>query len=367
MHKGKVRLAVLGAGFIGKVHLDKFGKLSDVSLAGVYDPITDLARQAAAKAGVEKVYESADAVFESKDIDAVVLAVPNKLHAVMAVKALEMGKHVLLEKPMAIDVTQAADIVKAARRSGLTLMIAHQMRWNWSTRQVQERVQKGELGKIYFAKAVYLRRNGIPGWGSWFTRMNESGGGPLIDIGVHVLDLVLGLMGSPKPVSVVGSTFAEFGPRKLGLGTWGTPDPSGYFDVEDLASAFIKLDGGASVTLDVSWAANMEARNEVQILGTDGGAAVRDNGGAYFGQSFGSTFDIPIPPQPQDYDARVELSRHFIECVKNEKKPICNEETGFAVNSVIDAIYRSSKSGKAVDIDLSVLSGSSSDRTRKTR
>jgi predicted dehydrogenase len=347
----KIRIAVLGAGFIGKIHLEKFAMLPDVILQGVYDPAGRLASEAAAKAGARVVYDSAEAAFESRDVDAVVLAVPNRLHADMAVKALEAGKHVLLEKPMAVELAQAAAIAAAARRTGLTLMIAHQKRWNWAVRRVLERLDRGELGRIYFAKAIYLRRRGIPGWGSWFTRMRESGGGPLIDIGVHVLDLALFLMGGPKPVSVFGSTFAEFGPRKKGLGSWGTPDPQGYFDVEDMASALVKLDNGASLTLDVSWAANLEECNEVRIAGTEAGAFVRDDGGGYFE----SERDVPIPPQPREYDARVELSRHFIDCVRNGRKPIANQDTGLAVTAVIDAIYRSSKSGKSVEIDWSAL------------
>jgi predicted dehydrogenase len=352
MGKGKTRLAVLGAGFIGKVHLEKFSKLPDVSLAGVFDPSQGLAVKAATKAGARKVFDSAEAVFESRDVDAVVLAVPNKLHADMAVKAMEAGKHVLLEKPMAINLTDSARIARTARRTGLTLMIAHQMRWNWSTRHVLERLGRGELGRIYFAKAFWIRRSGIPGWGSWFTRMEEAGGGPLIDIGVHVLDLAMCLMGCPRPVSVFGSAFAEFGPTKKGLGTWGTPDPTGYFDVEDMASAFIKLENGASLTLDVSWAANLEERSGVQIAGTEAGAFVRDDGGSYFDSNSG----IPIPRQPKGYDARIELSRHFIDCVRNGKKPLANHETGLAVMAVIDAIYRSSKSGKSAEIDWSSLS-----------
>ena len=119
-----------------------------------------------------------------------------------------------------------------------------------------------------------MRRKGIPGWGTWFTQMGKSGGGPLIDLGVHMLDLSLYLMGNPKPVSVYGATYAEFGPRKKGIGSWGAPNWDGQYDVEDLATALVKFDNGATLSLDVSWAALIETDNQpyVQLLGSEGGA-----------------------------------------------------------------------------------------------
>src|SRR5690606_33152769 len=122
---------------------------------------------------------------------------------------------------------------RAQEQSGKVLMVSHQMRWDWLPIQVREQVDRGELGRIYTAKTGWYRRKGIPGWGAWYTRQDEAGGGPLIDIGVHMLDTAFFLMGDPKPVSVYGSTYAEFGPKKRGIGTWGTPNWDGYYDVED--------------------------------------------------------------------------------------------------------------------------------------
>lgn len=350
-----VRLGVLGAGFIGKVHLEKFGKVEGVALAGLFDPFTDLAKKAAADFKVERVFSSAEELLASQEIDAVVVAVPNKLHAPTAIRALEAGKHVLLEKPMAMNGREAAAIEKAARKAGRKLMIAHQERWRWASRQAALKVESGDLGRVYNAKAWTWRRSGIPGWGSWFTRMDEAGGGPLIDIGVHSLDLALSLMGGVKPVSVFGSTYAEFGPRKKGLGTWGTPQWDGRFDVEDLATALIKLENGATLTLEVSWAAHAEPSSGVILMGTEGGAKISGDEGTLFTTALGLPVDIPLPAKPATWDPRVELSRHFVDCVVNDRLPYSHGATGVANSLVLEAIYTSARKGKSVDLDWSVL------------
>src|SRR5205823_13415468 len=137
------------------------------------------------------------------------------------------GKDVLLEKPMALHAADAVRIAQAQKESGKILMVGHQMRFRWWVRQAKQRIENGDLGEIYYAKCGWFRRKGIPAWGTWFTQKAVSGGGPLIDIGVHLLDLTLWLMGNPKPVSVSGATFAAFGPKKCGIGSWGAPNWNG--------------------------------------------------------------------------------------------------------------------------------------------
>ena len=181
-----VRIGVLGSGFIGRVHLNFFGQVEGVELAGLFDVATDLAQKTAQEYGVAKLYESADALIESSDIDAVVVGAPNKMHKPLAVQALQANKHVLLEKPMALNGAEAREIYQASQQSDGILMMAHQMRWNWLNREVKKLIDSGAFGKIYNAKSGWWRRKGIPGWGSWFTRMDESGGGPLIDL-LHML------------------------------------------------------------------------------------------------------------------------------------------------------------------------------------
>ena len=350
-----VRLGVLGAGFIGKVHLEKFGKIEGVELAGLYDPLTDLAKKAAADFKVSRLFKSDKELIESPDLDAIVVGVPNRLHADLAIRALEAGKHVLLEKPMAMNGREAASIEKAARKAGKKLMIDHQERYRWASRQVAAKAEAGELGRIYNAKAWCWRRSGIPGWGSWFTTKAQSGGGPLIDIGVHSLDLALYLMGGVKPVSVFGSTYAEFGPKKKGIGTWGTPQWNGTYDVEDMATALIKLENGATLTLEVSWAAHAEASSGVVLMGTEAGAKVIGDEGSLFTNALSMPVDIPLPAKPATWDPRIELSRHFIDCIVNDRKPLIDGMSGVANSLVLEGIYQSAKTGKMVELDWSIV------------
>ncbi|CAM3672123.1 Gfo/Idh/MocA family oxidoreductase [Cohnella lubricantis] len=353
----QVRIGLIGAGNIGNVHLQEFGKLEhDCKITAITDAYLPLAEQRAKQYGIETVAPSPEALIARSDIDAVIIGVPNKYHAPLAVQALESGKHVLLEKPMGLDSAAAKDIVRAQRRTGKTLMVAHQMRWDWLPLQVKAQIERGELGHIYTAKTGWYRRKGIPGWGTWFTQHAESGGGPLIDIGVHMLDLAFHLMGEPKPISVYGSTYAEFGPRKKGIGGWGKPDWNGTYDVEDLATAIIKMDNGASLTLEVSWAVHMNTDSNpfVHLMGSEGGVYLSGNEGKFLMERFDQPIDVPLTTPNDDEGARVRLSRHFLECVREGKTPWTSAETGLRSNLIIDAIYESSRTGGEVKLDWSL-------------
>jgi len=353
----KIRIGLIGAGNIGNVHLQEFGKLAaECEIAAITDAYLPLAQQRAEQYGIRTVAPSPEALIALEELDAVIVAVPNKSHAPLAIQALESGKHVLLEKPMGLNAAAAKDIVRAQKRTGKTLMVAHQMRWEWLPLQVKSQIERGELGRIYTAKTGWYRRKGIPGWGTWFTQHAESGGGPLIDIGVHMLDLAFHLMGEPKPVSVYGSTYAEFGPRKKGIGTWGKPNWNGIYDVEDLATALIKMDNGASLTLEVSWAVHMNTDSSpfVHLMGTEGGAFLSGNQGKFLTERFDQAIDVPLVAPQDDEGARVRLSRHFLECIREGKTPWTSAETGLRSNLIIDAIYESSRTGGEVKLDWSL-------------
>ncbi|UUZ86898.1 Gfo/Idh/MocA family oxidoreductase [Paenibacillus sp. P26] len=217
--------------------------------------------------------------------------------------------------------------------------------------------REGELGRIYNVKTGWMRRKGIPGWGTWFTQMHKSGGGPLIDIGVHMIDLSLHLMGGPKPVSVYGTTYAEFGPKKRGIGTWGKPDWNGLFDVEDLATALIKMDNGSTLSLDVSWAANTDFNDNqpyVYLMGSEGGASLRGGKGRFHKEVFDRTADVELVIPPGDEGSRRRMSLHFIECIKEGKEPITSAMTGLTNSLILEAIYESSRTGQAVTLDWSL-------------
>ncbi|MFC5404541.1 Gfo/Idh/MocA family protein [Cohnella soli] len=353
----KLRLGLIGAGNIGNVHLQGFGQLQDeCEFVAITDAYLPLAEQRAAHYGIPVVSPTPEALIARDDVDAVIVAVPNMAHASLTIAALESGKHVLVEKPMGLDSAAAKEIVRAQQRYGKTVMVGHQMRWEPLSLQVKEQIDRGELGKIYSAKTGWYRRKGIPGWGTWFTRYEQSGGGPLIDIGVHMLDLAFFLMGDPKPVAVYGSTYAEFGPRKKGIGTWGKPDWNGVYDVEDFATAIIKMEDGTSLTLEVSWAVHMDTDNSpfVHLMGSDGGAVIRGNEGKFLTEKFDRTVDVTLTPPEGDEGSRIRLSRHFLHCIRTGETPWTSAETGLRSNLIIDAIYESSRTGSEVKLDWSL-------------
>lgn len=357
MTQEKIRLGMIGAGSIGNVHMSTFSKLADdVVLEGITDAYLPLAQQSAEKHGIHRVIASPEELIHDPEIDAVIIGVPNKWHAPLAVQALRAGKHVLVEKPMGIDSEAAKEIVRAQRESGKVVMVGHQMRWQWQFQAVKEQVEKRALGRIYNAKTGWFRRKGIPGWGSWFTQKSEAGGGPLIDIGVHMLDLALYLMGNPKPVSVFGSTYAEFGPQRKGIGSWGTPNWDGTYDVEDLATALIKMEDGSTLSLEVSWAVNMDTSNEpfIHLMGSEGGASLDGNKAKILTEQFDRAIDIELKEPQHSEEDRVRLSRHFVECIREGKEPITSAMSGLTNNLILDAIYESSRTGREVVLDWTI-------------
>jgi predicted dehydrogenase len=347
-----IRIGIIGAGNIGNVHMNTLEKLPDVELSAVMDVYKPFAEARAKEHQISKIYSTSEGLLADPDIDAVVISVSNEWHAPIAVQALQAGKHVLLEKPMAIDVNSAKQIIEAERQAGKVVMIPHQLRWESLSMQVKEQAEKGAFGEIYHAKTGWVRRKGIPGWGTWFTQMDKSGGGPLIDLGVHMLDLTLYLMGNPKPVSVFGATYAEFGPKKRGIGVWRTSNWNGHYDVEDLATALIKLDNGATLSLDVSWAALVETDSQpyVQLLGTEGGASIRGTKGKLLAELFDREADIELGIPDSDEGSRVRMSRHFIDCIREGKQPITSVMSGYTNLLILDAIYRSSQTGREIQL-----------------
>ena len=253
---------------------------------------------------------------------------------------------------MGLNADTAWQIYHAAQKSDKVLMVSHQMRFESVPMQIKEQVERGELGHIYTAKTAWFRRKGIPGWGTWFTRMDQAGGGPLIDIGVHMLDLALYLMGNPKPISVYGATYAEFGPKRRGIGTWGKPNWDGIYDVEDFATALIKMEDGSTLSLEVSWAVHMDTDNTpfIHLMGTEGGASYRGDQGKLLTEKFNRPLETELKKPDNDEGERQRMSRHFLECVRVGKKPISSALTGLANNLVLDAIYESSRTGNEVKL-----------------
>jgi len=273
----KLKIGVIGCG-VGRFHLAGYSKLPNVEIAALAGLDEARCRQLAAEYGIPRRFKDYRDLLALPEIEAVSVCVPNSLHAPVATAAFAAGKHVLCEKPLAATVAEGEAIVQAARQARRKLMVSFNYRFRGDSQTLKRHVAAGGLGEVYYVKAGWLRRSGIPGIGSWFTCQAQAGGGPLIDLGVHVLDLALWFLDYPEIVAVSGATYAKFGPR--GKGFWGGdrfPSGTAGCDVEDLATAFVRLAGGATMAVETSWASYTSAGDDyhVHLFGDEGGAELR--------------------------------------------------------------------------------------------
>ncbi len=310
----------------------------------------DLTRREEARSqyGVPLLYASAEEMFAAADLDVVSICVPNVLHWPMAEAAFEAGCHVLCEKPMAMNATEAEAMLDAAERAGRRLMINFSFRFNAQAVALKKRTEAGLLGHVYYARSIWHRRRGVPGLGGWFGRKELSGGGPLIDLGVHRLDLALWLMEYPEPEWVLANTWnALTAPvaRHEGI----------HFDVEDFAGAMIRFRDGSMLALEASWASNVKENDvmETRLFGTQGGLVHRNRNEDYefeaemYFERDGSQFDMQLhEPAPMPKSSMW----HFIEAIRTDVPHPSPGEEGLTVQRLLDAIYLSAECGEPIRI-----------------
>lgn len=299
--------------------------------------------------GVPNVLESADELLAMDAVDAVYIAVPNYLHVPLAAQALNAGKHVILEKPLALSRTDAEPLVEAARGSGRHFMLGMNQRFTPQVQRARGMVAQGRIGRAYHCKTYWRRRAGIPGIGSWFTRKELSGGGGLLDIGVHMLDNALYILDNFDVHSVTGATYREFGPAGAGEGGYGLSERTeAAFDVDDFATAMIKLGGGATVLIDAGWAMHNEHRSEmnIELYGSQG--AIDTYGNKLFRQHGSEYHAIENPDAGPLAYPHTSRFHHFVNVILGREEPCVTLEQALAVQNVIDAIYASAASGREV-------------------
>lgn len=354
-----IRLGIIGAGSIGEVHA-KAAHAVGTTVARVAD--VDLAK---AKELADK-YEGCIATNEAKElladeaIDAVAVCVPNRWHKDLAIEALRAGKDVLLEKPMGLNKSECEEINAVAAETGQLLQVGLVYRNSAAGQAAKQVVESGDLGNIYHAKAHLFRRRGVPGLGGWFTTKALSGGGPLIDLGVHIIDITSWLMGFPEPQRVSGKVYSQFGKRMKDYvfeDMWaGPPRLDGVCDVEDSAHAIVHFAGGLTLDLQVSWAINMPTPNmeSAETIGIFG-----DKGGLTF-RLFGEHVDVATESYGRNVDTRIlltetdqfeEQAKAFANSVKTREQPIATGQQGYYVQSIIDAIYESSETDQEVKLN----------------
>jgi len=348
--KSHFNVAVVGAGAIGTDHLASFRLHPAATVVAVAEASSKRGREAAERFGVPEVVQDYRLLLGREDIDVISIALPNYLHAKVALDALRAGKHVMLDKPMATNARDAARLVAEAKRRGVLFMVGQNFRFNAETQTARQVVESGSLGDVYHAKTSWSRRSGIPRIGSWFTQKRFAGGGCTYDIGVHALDRCLYLLGEFDAAAVSGKTFAKFGPRGLGNGGWGKSeiDPTARFDVDDLSVALIKLRSGRTVVLEASWAAHgpLNDVNATQLFGTEAGLSLPPV--QLFRQTRTGYCTEAVDPLP----TLVSTNRmvHFIDCLLGKAKPFVKPAESLAVQKILDAIYVSSATGREVRI-----------------
>lgn len=356
--KNKVRVGIIGCGGIanGK-HMPALKGTGLVEMVAFCDIIEEKALKAKKEFGTEdaKTYTDYKALLEDTTIDVVHVCTPNRSHSFISIDAMEAGKHVMCEKPMAKTYAEARAMYEASVRTGKKLTIGYQQRWRGDSLYLKELCEAGELGEIYYARAIALRRRAVPTWGV-FLNEYEQGGGPLIDIGTHALDLTLWMMDNYKPKMVLGTTYKKLGDQKRSANAWGDWDPK-EFTVEDSAFGMIVMENGATISLESSWAINISNPMEAicTLCGTKAGADMYDdelkiNSVKYGRQCIevpnfdagGVAFYDGISSGNSEQEAYAWI-RAVIDDTPVRTKP----EQAMVVTQILEGIYTSAASGEA--------------------
>ena len=348
-----VRLGAVGLGGLGSIELGIYAEMDDVEVVAGAD-VSEGAREAFTAEYDAPAYESHEEMYDREDLDAVIVTTPNKYHEPVAVGALENGLNVLVEKPLAHTLDSAERIAETAQAAEGFCMVGFHYRFSGASSMFKAYQRKGQFGEIKHIEANYVRRRGIPAPGSWFTNRELAGGGALLDLGVHAVDLALYLLDFPEVTEVVGETRSEFGADEQ----YADPDNwssewtvgSETFDVDDSVSAFLKCENGATVSLESAWATNRESIDEFTVRGTESGARFQ------MGEDDLTIFDTGLDggdhyidseqtAHPEVTGWRAE-SKTFLDAVLAGQPPVQNSvEEGVQVQRVLDAIYESSERG----------------------
>lgn len=346
----KLRVGLVGVGNIAAAHIEAYGQVPQAEIVAACDIDEERLHVACDMNGIEKRYTSLEEMVSNEELDAIDVCVWNCNHAKCAIYGLEHGLHVLCEKPMAFNAEQAIEMKKAADKAGKLLMIGFVKRFFDETSMVQDFVKNGMMGDIYYSTAIIKRRHGNPG--GWFCDKDRSGGGPIIDLGVHVLDFTRYLMGCPKAVSVYAFTSSAIGPRldlinKPGYLVSKSIFDNGVANCEDMGVALIRYDNGAVTLLEASYDINGEGKSETMIYGTKG-SYLSGEEPVFYTTINNRLADIHMIPKTEPEQVFVKEIQHFVDCALNGTKCIAPADDGVEVMKILDAVYESAKTGHEV-------------------
>ncbi len=351
-----LKIGIIGCGGIAKgKHMPSLAKVEGVEMVAFCDIIPERAEAAKEKYGTAdaKTYVDYKELLKDESIDVVHVCTPNRSHSFITVDALEAGKHVMCEKPMAINSEEAKKMLDAAKRTGKKLSIGYQNRFRDDSLYLKQEAEDGTFGDVYYAKATAIRRRAVPTWGVFLDEY-EQGGGPLIDIGTHALDLTLWTMNNYKPLYCVGTSYHKLNKDTDQGNMWGNWDPD-KFTVEDSAFGFIVMENGATIVLESSWALNSLDVREAQttLCGTKAGAdmidglrinGIRQNRQYVFTPDF-KVGGVAFNAGSKGESAADREARLWIDAVRNDTDPVTLPEQAYCVTRILEGIYTSAKTG----------------------
>jgi len=345
----KLRCGVIGLG-VGRHHVEGYRSHPNAEVVALADPDEGRLKEIGDHFGLGSAgwYTDAEVMLKNEELDVVSVVTPNKFHKPLTVAAFKAGCHVLCEKPMALNAAEAKTMIAAGKKASKRLMINFSYRFTEQAWALKQQVDSGVLGDVYYASTIWHRRRGLPGFGGHFTTKALSGGGPLIDLGVHRIDLALWLMGHPQPEWVIGNTCAPIATRL-------SKEMKKHFDVEDFAAGHVRFANGVTMNVEASWASN-RAENEfmeTRLYGTQGGLVQRNLEETYkfeaelFVEQNGCQYDMKLhPPIPSPKSSMY----HFIDCIVKNEPHIATGEEGLIVQELLDALYLSAEKGKPMQI-----------------
>ncbi|MED4227778.1 Gfo/Idh/MocA family oxidoreductase [Neobacillus cucumis] len=340
MNNKKLRYGLIGAGSNAeRKHLNNYMTLANVELVSICDVNIESAERLAKKYNITKVYSNYEEMLDKEELDLVSICTPNFLHAEISTYALTKGVNVHCEKPLAINANEAQKIVDAKNQSGKQVMVGLNNRFTNEAVFLKKYIDSGYLGEIYQVKAGWIRRSGIPGRGTWFTNKDSAGGGVMIDLGVHYLDLALYLIGMPAPSYVTGAIHQNFSHTTTRNRNGYKGNPNGIFNVEDTAVGFIGLQNGATVNFEFSWASNIEQdKTFIEILGTKGGISLINGEVKIHSELLETCVDISPVLNP-NIKLKNEFE-HFVNSILTGEELIAPAEHGVYMINIIDHFYK---------------------------